>query len=302
MVMKMTHIDRDLVFDIHAPLDQERKFNHGEIEDPNPEDCGDKRERFYVRRTTKGWLYHCFNCGIKGFKGISAKEYATNFRDSVGQFGIRSIHPRLQVSGDQVFSLPRQAPMSREGREWLDKYGITDEEEERYGIYYTDEYAGRIVLPIYEQRRLPPYCQGYQLRRLSGDRKFPKYITRKKEGETLRFWARKEQSTNDSTTVVVEDILSAIIVGRQCQALSLLGSPKKLPDDVFSLLQSRPGNIAFWLDPDKFAGSIDYAKRFISLDSGGRNVVAIRSDKDPKDYSDEEIRIYLQRAFPNGTI
>ena len=39
----------EIVFDTQAPLNQERKFNH--------EECGDKRQRPYVKRTTKGLTF-----------------------------------------------------------------------------------------------------------------------------------------------------------------------------------------------------------------------------------------------------
>ena len=285
----MMKIGEEEIFDIHAPLNQERKFNH--------EECGDKRQRLYVRRTEKGWLYQCFNCGIRGFKRFSSINFnSIRNRTQLEKLGSREIK--------REFEMPKQANFTREAKEWLDKYRITEEEQEKYGIYYTNEFWGRVVLPVYDVQDGMSRILGFQLRRLSSETKYPKYITRKKDKSSpLRFYSVPKDmgTTKERVVIVVEDILSAIKIGRQYQALSLLGSPKKLPEDVCDYLSQdsafRPLNIAFWLDPDKYGGSLEYVKRYNSLYNEGQNVVAIYSDKDPKEHSDEEITSLLRRHF-----
>lgn len=88
------------------------------------------------------------------------------------------------------------------------------------------------------------------------------------------------------TICVVEDVVSAIKVGRVAAGLPLFGN--SLPPDWMVLLAKlRPSRILIWLDPDMATQSWKLTRKMNSLCGCARSV---RSEMDPKDYSTEQIR------------
>lgn len=84
------------------------------------------------------------------------------------------------------------------------------------------------------------------------------------------------------TIVLVEDILSAIVVGRYFSALPLFGSHLP-PDWVSNLIKPGfPRRIVVWLDSDKTKEAIDIA-RSISM---FKECLIIQTPQDPKDSGD----------------
>lgn len=90
---------------------------------------------------------------------------------------------------------------------------------------------------------------------------------------------------------IVEDLVSAIKVGRQVVAIPLFGSSLKL-----DWLLSIPGLFAtcfIWLDYNMLRGAIDIYRK---LQLTGVSTRIIRTEQDPKYYSDDEIKSYLNLA------
>lgn len=90
--------------------------------------------------------------------------------------------------------------------------------------------------------------------------------------------------------VLVEDIISAIRVGNSAASVCIFGSYV----DSARLLHLRiftSGSIVLWLDPDKRKESIKFAKLAHSLGFESRIVL---TDRDPKEYTDEEIQEILK--------
>lgn len=143
----------------------------------------------------------------------------------------------------------------------------------------------------------------------------PKYLLISEEPERAVFLSKTETllpSAAPSGTlhafdiVITEDILSAIRVGCHCKAGALLGtavSPEKLSEilrdtgyatEQLQWYEYEAPSIrcAIWLDPDK-AGAKSNRRLAHNLRMQGLQVTEIRTDKDPKYYSDTEIRSIL---------
>jgi hypothetical protein len=87
--------------------------------------------------------------------------------------------------------------------------------------------------------------------------------------------------------VIVEDMFSAIKVGRHLPTIALLGAELK----GMSFL-TRFDNYLIWLDNDNATVKVKQAKIKQRLDLFGECVI-IKSPNDPKDYTDEEIKTWL---------
>jgi hypothetical protein len=89
--------------------------------------------------------------------------------------------------------------------------------------------------------------------------------------------------------VVVEDILSAIRVGKHLDTVALLNA--YIPDDLLLRQLVTYEKVILWLDPDKWDRMSRKVKRFRSFNY---NVIMIRANQDPKYYTDAEIAEKLE--------
>jgi hypothetical protein len=258
-------------WDVYAPLGVDHRFNHGEACIYNGERTGDYRGRLFVKRTRQGWEYFCHNCGVGGFRKYTAKDLI-----SMGQVPYSlpvhgSESPPDKGEGEVVWSLPNAAHFYPAARRWLHQYGITEEEREKYGLYCTNDFGGRLILPL--RSRGGSRVVGFQARwmRLSEEgndlvdkKKIKKYLTFVKPGETgVRF--RNYTKARVDRVCVVEDIVSAIKVGRHIPSLAMLGTWKRMPNSLGLELSDSCTSVVFWLDPDK----ADLGRRT----SSGRRVI-----------------------------
>ena len=96
------------------------------------------------------------------------------------------------------------------------------------------------------------------------------------------FWVLNDRFYHQ--ILLVEDILSAIKVGRKSDCVALLYA--YIPDKLVMNLAEQYEEIVFWLDPDKWNRMLGRVNRWRSF---GVNVRCIRSNQDPKYYNDDEI-------------
>lgn len=172
------------------------------------------------------------------------------------------------------------------GRVWLYNYGLSDELISKMGIGYSEKYH-RLILPCYSDEELI-YYQGRYLGNYKKDGT-AKYISCTKKGSY--YWTFNP--SNSDKAVLVEDMLSAIKVGMAGYAgVALFGSYVKVT--TLNNVTAKFDSVTVWLDPDKLAYAAQTVKRFSSL---GYNVFAVlTADKDPKDYSSEEIKSFVNKA------
>lgn len=195
-------------------------------------------------------------------------------------------------------------------QKWLNSYKINDREIKDYGIYYNESTSfllfkikgGAIV-----ERTTTPYQNkdgqdyGHRLRdKLQANKKrtFPKWILRQGYKNPIQScgWLSQAGSGN---VVIVEDVLSGIrvrcasdeasSVAPPAQVLPILGTNINA-NDLYRLCRERSG-VRVWLDRDKRDKALKIASRASQWND---NVRVICSDLDPKEYTNEQIRLFLR--------
>lgn len=242
----------------------------------NHDDCGDTRGRLYERDTPKGILWYCHNCGKGGLRfkdGLTPKE-VIKLCIPDGREGTSEV----RLPHDATYALPTTALA------WLYKYDLDDYEIDTMRCCYSPS-MNRLILPIYKDDQLV-YWQGRNLGVC--DKKNPKYInSKKKKGEDCYFNMCDNTGMTD-TICIVEDIISAVKVGRACDSIALLGS--YIPMNLIRYIVHYD-QILIWLDYDKQKESIQFSKRLRELT--GKDIRCIITEQDPKMYSTEEIEKYV---------
>lgn len=234
-------------------------------------DCGGGRV-LHVDHKSTGWSAYCHRCGDNGWvprpqESLTqrlARIKATRAHDEVIQSTISLPTPRVTD--------PRLWP--KEARVWLYKVGMANDVIEELGFFY-HERSRRVVMPVYDKGKLIYWqARGF-------DKALAKYINPKVD-RTKLVWSMGE----GSVICLTEDILSAWRVSRATEAWSLLGT--KLSDYTAMRLVNTGKPVRVWLDPDKAGrtGSLECVRKLRAL---GADVKALRSDKDPKLLTTQEI-------------
>lgn len=244
--------------------------------------CNDTRGRLYERETEKGVIFHCFNCNYSGFrphKPFTPSELLKRLEERN-----QSVIPSASGTANKVrlpYDFDERIP--NKGLQWFYKYGIFQEDIKKFHFGYSQKY-NRVILPVFDDEELVYY----QARTLDPPSKNnPKYINVRQSG-AKNVWFKNFSNTKNDVLVVVEDILSAVKVGKVTNAVSLLGS--YIPTS-FTTLCNDFDKIYLWLDRDKLKESIAYAKK-LRLYSGKLVSVVVR-DKDPKEHNISEIEEIL---------
>ena len=225
---------------------------------------------------------YCFGCAktTSVYKGMSIEDLKKQIQYDEDKKNKR----------DRVPYLPADftSNISPQGLEWLQKYGVTEEEINKYRIGWTDE-SESLVLPAFDVwnnlllvqlRTFNPQVAG-----------FSKYYTRG-HPESV-FWGVLPSGFDfardaGKRLVVVEDFVSALRVGRQVEAMPLWGSNLSLGQ--IKKLSDRYERLDLWLDFDK-AG---LAKKLsIKAMPYFKKVSTIVTELDPKEYSDATVASHL---------
>jgi hypothetical protein len=109
-----------------------------------------------------------------------------------------------------------------------------------------------------------------------------KYLTWKRENTDLIFQSRRVEGDR---VVVVEDMLSAIKVGRVVPSIAILGSPQKAGKGVILKVRLYP-LVVIWLDRDKVKTGLLWASQLKLL---GHETRVVWTDRDPKAYAEKFI-------------
>lgn len=159
---------------------------------------------------------------------------------------------------------------------WLLGYGLTSDEIAQFT--YARERVGKYGLMSCDLLVLYS-SSNYWCARNFG--KGAKYLT----SGTKPFL---KYGNNNDTLVFVEDIVSAVKVGRQFTAVPMLGSMPS--QDAASHLETYK-NVFIWNDMDKAKDAVKTARNL--SERLNKRVRCIISPKDPKEYSDSEISNYI---------
>jgi len=185
---------------------------------------------------------------------------------------------------DFDFNIPQQ------GVDWLRKYGILQKEiiNNRFG-WSTEgivlknknlRVSPLLVFPIYDEVGHLLMWQG----RTFGT-EGPKYITRGAK-DVLHILGQHHES---DTIILTEDLISAIKVSRVAPAMPIWGSYMSL--ELARRLSTRFKKAWLWLDMDKAQEAVKQATNASHIFERGCS--CIRTTKDPKEYTTEEIDIYV---------
>jgi hypothetical protein len=219
----------------------------------------------------------CFRCGESGVWRTEAtpssirargEDAEQRPRDSLGK------DRDLGECAEFIYDWPLKAI------HWLRQYGITDAEISTYHIGYSITQR-RVILPIWWQGEKV----GYQLRRIYDDDTGPKYITQTTGGPGFMSFG----CTPTDKIVIVEDIISAIRVGRQEQALALMSTSIT---QRMKLVLSRYDKFYIWLDMDNEQVINNALKLLKTLGIFGTTKL-LYTPKDPKEYTDDVIAGFL---------
>jgi hypothetical protein len=267
----------EIVFNPTAPMHQGIRWAH---------DCSNKSDLpLIVTRVPSGWKFYCHRCGEKGGRStfnLSPSEYKQ----------WQSSRNELVQENRTVKDIELPAGFTRTipdiGLAWLYSYDLTDEDINGFGIGYSPV-LNRVIMPVYNDNNELVYWQGRGLRPPYIPGKNPKYMNIKAAGRDNIYFKAQWSEEETETVVMVEDIISTIRVSHVMDTYGLLYA--YIPDSLVMELASKYESIIFWLDPDKWNRMLGRVKRWRSF---GINVRSIRSDQDPKFYTDDEIVDHLE--------
>jgi len=253
---------------------QLKQLSEGEQTNVNHVGCeagADKRKRLYVRNRDGRLLGFCHNCQGKGAYGSGTRSHIRKPVASAPQW-------KVVLPSDYTTSWPDFHPAARA---WLNKY-LGPADCKGYGIGWSSN-VGRVILPVYtktgelvayQSRRVLPYDNG------------PKYLTeRSRRVKHPMFLGTRRYGT---TVVLTEDILSAIVVGRVCPAVSLLGVHLS-DDNLYELLDMGYKRFVILLDDDK--PEVKAQQRKIAKRIGQFREVKVVTGhtSDPKEWTQQQI-------------
>ena len=207
---------------------------------------------------------HCFCFGC-GYKKSSSKEWRIRGTSDRQNGAIRNSPSELPR--DSIKELPSDC------LQWLYKYELTPQEIQNFNLFWSES-LGSLIFPIKQEDVL----LGYVARKFKGDG--PKYRIK---GEKRKF---SMPLGTGRTIVFTEDLISATIVSRVTTACCLYGT--SLPSELVSRLASfgKYDKYLIWLDKDKRSEALKQALYFKQF---GYNFGVIMTEKDPKEYSNEQI-------------
>ena len=221
----------------------------------------------------------CDNCGSSDARAIysDGSEYCFSCHWTKKASVSGYVVPKY-TTDDQPLSLPDG--LTKEFPEvavnWLAKYEITLAEIIKHDIYW-EPYRQQLVF-VYKDNAGLVRC--IQARNFSKEAK-QKYYNQGSPKAVLPIVKYKEGSNK---LVIVEDMVSAVKIARQRDAMPLLGS--YLPVDKLMRLQRLYSKITVWLDHDKFKEAYEIMDKFKWL---GISSNLVLTSKDPKEYTNEQI-------------
>ena len=246
-----------------------------------------------VTHSEKGYSCHCFRCeSQEGHRFIphgerSIKEIQRHKQELLEY---KSKPPR--VPSDFTDNIPAHAA-------WFFKYGITIEDVQAFGWGYS-EFFNRVVMPVYSS--ISAAFEAVQMRAVSPNDK-PKYLyLGKPQPDTI--WGITEAHAKMADIVVVEDMLSAIKLRMAgVNSVSILGSDIS-DGQIQKLITTRSArrDIIIWLDADP-AGDKGAKRAIKQLQlQGYTNIKRVTGHlADPKCYTKDEIRDFIEKATPCWT-
>ena len=234
------------------------------------------------------FLYHesCPNCGSKDNLGVwdDGHKYCFGCRyHENGTIDLRKVfHPDLaDPKKPHEFPYDAQEGMPPQALKWLLSCGITFQLQRKHGIMWSPS-RQMVCWRIKGEKTKKQIA--WQGRCFVPDAKTKYFIG----GDVHDDYTIIPHSYTDETVVLVEDYLSAIRVSEHYPCMPLFGCVCGL--NVLQELLGRFSSIIVWLDSDK----LDNARK-IALNASmiGLPNQVLYTPKDPKEYTDSEIKDFL---------
>lgn len=228
-----------------------------------------------VSHTEKGYQCHCFRCGAHEFKphGLQRLDDLIRRRNELAYLDEQKVY----LPKDYTLDIPEKEML------WFLQYGISPELARQHRIGWSESLS-RIVLPVYDEA---DELVALQMRSTDPNVK-PKYLNPTGPRVSASVFMSGKPT---GATVLVEDILSAIKVGRVHHATAMLGL--NLTDERAMTIASVNTDVIVWTDNDRAGkqGRLTATRQLLLL---GMNTFWVRSECDPKTYNLEEIREHLR--------
>ena len=245
------------------------QFSHHE-ECPACREVGQDSRRDNLGVWKDGSKY-CFKCGFYVGAGVGLN--IESLMQRVHKKKKDNDSPSIALPYDFTYDLPGVA------LEWLRKYGITDQEIQQNHFGWSNKYES-LVFPVFD-------CFGNLL--MYQNRYFGSEVHQRYHTSGMPDLVYHVNGGGGDSIVCVEDLLSAIKVSRITQAMPLWGSTLSM--QRLRTLGERFTNLVIWLDKDKAGYAI---KRAQAAKPFFDDVRVIVTDLDPKQYSTEEIQMWLK--------
>lgn len=188
----------------------------------------------------------------------------------------------VTISDDLCSDFPRHVV------EWLARYDISVSEAISHGWKYSPKYD-QLVFNFAGSDGTILCSQARNFRagaKTKDGRALPKYFNQGSPADVLPIFS----SGNDNRRlVVVEDAVSAAKIARQNDAMPCLGS--YLPAKKLTRLRPFYESLIVWLDEDKLKEAREMAQMAKWL---GFSTKVVYTELDPKEYSNEAIKGFLQ--------
>lgn len=205
--------------------------------------------------------FHCFGCGYHKRKNTLAR--------------VRSLNAIDELKTDDVSKgITLSKTLAIEAKKWLLGYCLTEEEMQQFTYDYENE-----VLYLF-------FSDSYRVGRNFANAAITRYTSKGKK-PVLKYG-------NGKICVLVEDIISAIKVGRQYTAIPMLGA--KPTEEIIQALNDYD-EVVLWGDADKMRENIVVRNKL--SERLGKKVKLCFTSLDPKCYSDLEINNTLQKVLNN---
>jgi len=225
---------------------------------------------------------YCFSCGFH--EGDTSRSKMRRFAEKVN--GGSNEIPQCGIA------YPEDATedIRHDALTWVKSYGITNYEIS-YNNFLWSERKELLIFPFYGSVTGIGHNDliAWQGRYFGPYKEYPKYVTYGIRQDVFNYcYPLGFNIFDDTTLVIVEDLISAIKVSRHVSTIPLFSSDAN-KYQLFKMAHYYKHAI-IWLDPDKHQHAIKLKQRAESFFTSVRVVL---SDKDPKDYTDKEIINYV---------
>lgn len=207
--------------------------------------------------------FYCFSCR-KGYRGSAVVGYRSH------KTNITEGHERIEFPPETIGYIPEIA------QAWLDQYDLTKKE---LSLWRWTSHQEMLIYPVYQGQTLT-FWQG---------RYFPARMPKTHNKGDLRGLPHViEPGVAGDRLIVVEDVVSALKVGRHVDCLCMFGSSVRM--EWLPWLRKRYKHVSLWFDYDKRKQAVAVKSRLNLLFPKTDIIV---TERDPKEYSNEELIRWL---------